>query len=443
MIEKIATKKSPLKLSDYAAVIGIDWADQRHALATVVLGLSEPAQPELSTLEHKTDALIEWISSVQKRFAGGRIALAIEQRKGALIHFLSAFAFIDLYPIEPLSLKSYRKALYPSGAQSDPVDAVLLTEFLLKHHSRLRCYRAQSVPLRQCAQYSEHRRRFADERAQALQCLRASLKLYFPLALELFADLSSSLANLFLRRWPSLEAVQRVRPATLRAFFYRHGSRSQKLIERRLQLIAAARPLTSDPGVVEPQILRVKCLLEQIATLSRIIRSYEEETQRLLPRLDSEGIFASLPGAGTCFTPRLAVLFGEDRTRYASAAEVQMLTGTAPVTQQSGKKKLVTMRWACSTFQRQSLVEYALSSLRFSKWARAFFDLHMPQDPNAQKPTYSVLRKLAFKWLRIIYRCWQTRTPYDESRYIQSLRRSGSPLWQRLQQLDAPAPPSL
>ena len=72
----------------------------------------------------------------------------IEQRKGALIHFLSAFDFIDLYPIEPLSLKSYRQALYPSGAHSDPVDAVLLAEFLLKHHARLRCYRPQQVEFR-------------------------------------------------------------------------------------------------------------------------------------------------------------------------------------------------------------------------------------------------------------------------------------------------------
>ena len=436
-----ATKKSPFDLNCYAAVIGIDWADQKHALATLELPVQNQTQPELSTLEHKTNALVEWISSVQERFAGGRIAIAIEQRKGALIHFLSAFDFIDLYPIEPLSLKSYRKALYPSGAQSDPVDAALLAEFLLKHHTRLRCYRPQSAPVRQCAQYCEDRRRFVDQRAQALQCLKASLKLYFPLALELFADLSTSLAHAFIRRWPTLEELQRVRPTTLHAFFYRHGSRSQKLIEQRLDLIAAARPLTSDPGVIEPQSLRVKCLLEHIATLSRIVGSYEQRIQELVKVLDADGIFASLPGAGSCLSPRLAVLFGQDRRRFASAAELQMLTGTAPVTHQSGKKKFVTMRWACSTFQRQSLVEYALSSLRFSSWARAFFDLHMPQDPNADKPTYSVLRKLALKWLRIIFRCWQTRTPYDESKYIQSLRRSGSPLWHQLQKtINAPAP---
>ena len=157
--DKTATKKSPLKLSDYAAVLGIDWADQKHDVAIVVLPRQEQAQAELSTVKHKTDALIEWITSLQERFAGGRVAIALEQRKGALIHFLSAFDFIDLYPIEPLSLKSYRKALYPSGAQSDPVDAALLSEFLLKEHSRLRCYRAQTVEVRQCAQYGEDRRR--------------------------------------------------------------------------------------------------------------------------------------------------------------------------------------------------------------------------------------------------------------------------------------------
>jgi transposase len=430
----IDSKKSSPDLDDYAALIGIDWADQQHALATLALPAHNQAQPELSTLEHKTDALIQWISSVQERFAGGRIAIAIEQRKGALIHFLSAFDFIDLYPIEPLSLKSYRQALYPSGAKSDPVDAALLVQFLLKHHSRLRCYRPQSAPVRQGAQYCEDRRRFVDQRAQALQGLKASLKLYFPLALELFEDLSTSLARAFLQRWSTLEELQRVRPATLRTFFYRHGSRSHKLIQHRLELIAAAHPLTRDPGVIEPQALRVKSLLEHIGTLSRIIASYEQRIQSLLTILEADGVFASLPGAGSCLTPRLAVLFGQDRTRFESATELQMLTGTAPVTRQSGKKKLVTMRWACSTFQRQSLVEYALSSLRFSKWARAFYDLHMPQDPNADKPTYSVLRKLAFKWLRIIYRCWQTRTPYDESTYLKSLHRSGSPVWQRLQQ---------
>ncbi len=39
---------------------------------------------------------------------------------------------------------------------------------------------------------------------------------------------------------------------------------------------------------------------------------------------------------------------------------------------------------------------------------------------------------LAFKWIRILYRCWQTRTPYDELTYLEALRRRGSPLLDHL-----------
>ncbi len=433
-----ATKSCPVALGDYAAVIGIDWADQKHALATFCAPFEGARAPEHSELEQKTDALIDWISALQERFGEqARVAVVIEQRKGALIHFLSAFGFIDIFPVEPVSLKSFRKALYPSGAKTDPVDAALLAEFFVHHHQRLRCWHARSPQVRQCAQYCEDRRSFVDQRARALQRLKASLKLYFPLALELFEDLASPLCGAFLTRFTRIEDLQGARPATLRALFHRLGSRSTTLIARRLELIAAARPLTTDPGVIEPLVLRVRSLLSEMTTLGRLIAQYDKRIAELMETLDPEGVFASFPGAGPCLTPRLAVVFGDDRERFLSANELQMLTGTAPVTQQSGKKKFVTMRWACSTFQRQSLVEYALSSLRFSTWARAFFDLHMPAEPDADKPTYSVLRKLAFKWLRIMYRCWQSRTPYQEAKYIESLRRSGSPVWHRLKQMSA------
>ena len=41
---------------------------------------------------------------------------------------------------------------------------------------------------------------------------------------------------------------------------------------------------------------------------------------------------------------------------------------------------------------------------------------------------HASVRALAFKWIRIIWKCWQTRTPYNELLYLESLRKSGSPL---------------
>ncbi|MBZ5625437.1 MAG: hypothetical protein LAQ69_43090, partial [Acidobacteriia bacterium] len=38
------------------------------------------------------------------------------------------------------------------------------------------------------------------------------------------------------------------------------------------------------------------------------------------------------------------------------------------------------------------------------------------------------VRALAYKWIRIIFRCWKDNKPYDEQTYLQSLHKRNSPL---------------
>ncbi len=73
---------------------------------------------------------------------------------------------------------------------------------------------------------------------------------------------------------------------------------------------------------------------------------------------------------------------------------------------------------------RQSFVEYAGESIRHSFWARAYYSSQRAKGKSHQ----AAVRALAFKWIRIIYRCWQTRVPYSEVKYLESLRKKGSPL---------------
>jgi hypothetical protein len=85
---------------------------------------------------------------------------------------------------------------------------------------------------------------------------------------------------------------------------------------------------------------------------------------------------------------------------------------------------VVHWRFCCPKFLRQSFVEYAGESVRHSFWARAFY-----MQQRAQGKSHQVaVRALAYKWIRIIYRCWQTRQPYNEVEYLESLRQKGSPL---------------
>src|SRR5512135_1331108 len=116
--------------ADYAAWIGMDWGSEQHAVS---LQTAESSQSERYVLEQKPEFLHTWFLSLRARFGGQKVAVAIEQSKGAVINFLLGLDFVHIFRVHPNSLKNYRKALYPSGAKDDPIDAELILEFAHHH----------------------------------------------------------------------------------------------------------------------------------------------------------------------------------------------------------------------------------------------------------------------------------------------------------------------
>jgi transposase len=139
-------------------------------------------------------------------------------------------------------------------------------------------------------------------------------------------------------------------------------------------------------------------------------------------------LFRNLPGAGPVLAPRLLAAFGEDRERYHSASEIQQYAGIAPVTERSGQKSWVHWRYRAPSFLRQSFVEWAGETIPRSFWAKAYYQ----QQRDKGLAHQAAVRALAFKWIRIVFRCWQDRTPYDESVYLLALQKRGAPLLQRI-----------
>ncbi len=135
-------------------------------------------------------------------------------------------------------------------------------------------------------------------------------------------------------------------------------------------------------------------------------------------------LFRALPGAGAAMAPRLLAAMGSDRERLADAQEVQQLSGIAPVTRQSGKTRVVQQRWTCSRFLRQTFHEFAAHSIKQSRWAKAYYDMMRARGNKHQ----AAVRALAFKWIRIIFRCWKNRTLYNEKTYTASLIKRQSPV---------------
>jgi transposase len=407
-------------LDSIVAYIGLDWADERHAVHLQ----STHGTIEHSELEQKPAVLHEWVAQLQRRFAGGTIAVALEQRKGAVIHALLMYDCFLLYPMNPKALARYREAFRTSGAKDDPLDSELLLDLVVRHRNKLRAWVPDAVESRTLQALCEQRRKMVNQRVAMTNRLTSLLKQYFPQALEWVGDLASVQACDFLTRWPTLTAVQRARPSTIRQFYRVHNCRKADVIEARLTAIASARPLTTDAAVVEPLSRSVQTYAAQLRALIAAIQRFDDRIAEVFAVHVDHDVFTSFPGAGDVCAPRLAAAFGTDRSRWASAAELQAHSGIAPVTERSGKSMWVHHRLACPKFVKQTFHEFADQSIRFSRWARAYYDQQRARGNNH----HAALRALASKWMRILFRCWQDRKPYDEAKYIDALRRRGSPL---------------
>ena len=334
------------------------------------------------------------------------------------------YEFIVLYPVNPHALASYREAFATSGAKDDPVDAGLLLEMVRLHRDKLRPWTPDDPLTRELCLLVEHRRRLVDDRTYLTNRLQALLKQYFPQALDWAGQLDTLRALEFLTRWPQLETIQKATPEQLRNFYQQHHYRLGEKLPLRLAEISAAQPLTSDKAVITASITMVQALLEPLRGLIAGIETFDQQIKACYQQHPDKEIFNSLPGAGAVMAPRLLAAFGADRTRYQSAEQVQCFSGIAPMTERSGKTKFVHRRLACPKFVRQSFHEFAKCSINWSRWARAYYD----QQRHRGNKHHEAIRSLAYKWTRIIYRCWQDREPYDESVYIAKLELRGSPL---------------
>src|SRR5262249_36207752 len=205
----------------------------------------------------------------------------------------------------------------------------------------------QSPTMRALAPLVEHRRRLVGAKVRLTKRLTRALKNSFPQVLQWFQEKDTAIFGDFLRRWPTLQAAQLARRATLVAFFHAHHGRAAAIIDSRIQALKSATPLTTDEGVIAPSTLLVQALVSQLRVTLQAIKDFDDAMAQRAQAHPDFPLFDALPGAGAVLAPRLLVAFGEQRERYTSAAELQKYAGIAPVTERSGKKSWVHWRLQC------------------------------------------------------------------------------------------------
>jgi transposase len=356
------------------------------------------------------------------RFSGQPIAIALEQRRGALAVMLGKYEQLYLYPVHPLTLAKYRETWYPSGSKDDAKDADLLREILVQHRHRLRRLDPDTVEMRLLQYHVENRRKLIDQRTGLSNQLKDTLKICYPQIPAWFDNLTTEVVGDLLKKWPTLEDLKKARPATLEKFFREHKVKDEKIREY-LNRIQQAIPATTDRAVIESSRHLVAAWVGQLKVLRDSIAELEREIRQLAVAQQDWVIFDSLPGAGEAMAPRLMAAMGTRRERFESANELQCLAGIAPVKEASGNTVLIHFRWACPKFFRQTFHEWAACSIAKCAWAKEYYE----QQRTRGKSHHMAVRSLAFKWMRILYRCWKDRQPYREEVYLASLAKHSLP----------------
>lgn len=401
--------------AEFAAHVGLDWADQKHFWAMRTADGKRQHGEVLSTPE----AIQVWAADLAQRFGGRPIAVALEQSRGAVIAMLGKYGHLVLFPIHPNTVANYRKAFCPSGAKSDPGDGDVILELLLTHPDRFRRLQTDTVETRGLQFLVEERRKLVNQHTSEVQRLIGWLKQTFPQILQWFDDPACAMVGALLRRWPTLEALQKASPKTLRKFFGQQNCRSEERIEERIEQIRQAVVATTDEALKQVGLLCIHNSVALLETMRAGIATFDKQIAEIYQNHPDRAIMESFPGAGPALEPRLIAAVGSMRDRFDSANSLACFAGIAPVKESSGKSLWVHWRWACPKFIRQTFHEWAGCSIRTCNWAREFYDGQRDKG----KGHHAAVRSLAFKWIRIFFRCWRDRIPYNEQLYLQALQK--------------------
>ena len=416
MKETLSSEKSSEK---FDLVLGIDRSDKSFQACLLNRGGSSLTQAVSSAPEQ----MFAWWEELREANPGKRIAVAFEQPARNLVAFFGAVQVEAVFALNPSLTWAFRHSKKVSGARTDSSDAKDIATYVMIHQGELIPWREPDPTARQIRSFAQSRRKFVDQRTALTNRLQETLKSYYPQALGfLHEDIHRAINLAFLRNWATPQDLEKASENELIAFFHSRGSRSAKRMNERLEILRSLRPLTRDPAIVEPAAMEVLAIVDLIETQNKIVVQYDQTIETLFEGAGERvPIFQALPGAGVVMAPRVFAAFSINVEACKDSRDMAALSGAAPVTRQSGKTRTVHRRLQCDAFTRQTFHEWVKESWKFSKWAKAFVRYHQKNG----KHFNTIMRMLALKWIRILYRLWQTRELYDEERYISNLIKRG------------------
>lgn len=388
-------------MPDYFA--GLDWASRAHAVCVID---ERGAVVERFDIAHDAAGLADCRRRL-KRF-GLRTPVAIERPSGLIVDALVE-AGHPVFPIHPNAVKAMRPRYRSHGGKTDASDAYLLADALRTDGHRFRALAPQSDSIRALRALVRGRDDLVAARVQLANQLRSLLESFWPGAAAIFADVDSPIALAFVQRYPTPQCAARLGEKRLAAFLAQHSYCGRRPVADLLErLRAAPQGLAAElEADAKGEIAR-----SLASVLERIVQQIALLTARLehdVAQLDDGRVLMSFPRAGRICAAQILAELGDVRERFPTDALLAAEAGVCPVTYQSGKSRAVAFRWACNHRLRQALTCLADNSRHASPWAARVYANARSRGCNHPH----AIRILCRAWLRVLWRAWTNRKPYD------------------------------
>jgi transposase len=385
---------------------GLDWASRTHSVCIIDERGSVCEQFEVT---HDAAGLAQ----LQRRLTHYRAPpVAIERPSGMVVDTLVETGF-SVVPIHPNAVKATRPRYRSHGAKSDASDAYLLADLLRTDGHRFKPLAAQSDEIRALRALVRGRDDLVATRVQLANQLRSLLQSFWPGATEVFAEVDSPIALAFIERYPTPESARRLGPKRMAAFCAQHAYCGRRKPEELLERLRCAPASVCEELEMDAKGELARCLARTLAPLVEQIRLLSSRIEHHVASLEDGRILMSFPRAGRICAAQILAELGSVRERFDSDERLAAEAGVVPVTYVSGKSKAVAFRWACNHRLRAALTCLADNSRHANAWAA-----HVYAKARARGCDHPhAIRILARAWLRVIWRAWTDRKPYDPTEH--------------------------
>lgn len=390
-------------------LVGIDWASEEHAVCVLD---DEGRAVDRFTIAHSAEGFTLLTTRLARLGDASVMPVAIERPDGRLVdHLLEAGH--PVVPVKTNAIKAWREAEVLSGAKSDPGDAEVIADYLRQRRGRLRALQPFSGETRALRAVVRSRTDLIEQRVAAANQLNAVLDAFWPGAKAVFADIWTPIALDFLERYPTPASAARLGEGRMAAFLTKHGYSGRRPAAELLERLRFAPSGVTGGPEAEARRDTVLAMVRVLRALGQAIKDLDRSVAAHLDEHPDAEVFRSLPRSGQINAAQMLAEWGDCREAFDSPEAVAALCGATPVTKKSGKHEAVHFRWACNKRFRNAMTTFADNSRRASPWAQTIYQAAL--DRGHDHP--HAVRILARAWIRVIYRCWIDRVPYEPTRH--------------------------